>query len=334
MESGGVDRRPRVVLASVQGRDSLRPQDAAALERIAQITFHAGPDRMTPDEMVARFADAEVVALTPKVSPTLTADIIDRLPRLRAIALHATGFDFIDIDALDRRGILLCTLPDYSTQAVAEQSIGLMLMLSSRAHLGNDRSRGRVHAGTSLRGFELAGRTLGLVGCGRIGSRVAHLAQGIGMRTISYDIAPKPVPGVTYVDRAELYRRSHVVSLHCPLPFRGGAIVTAEQLALMPEGAVLINSSRCRLVDDEAVIDAIRRGHLRGYAVDDEHLGGDHVDDLLAEGRIVQTGHSAWWTDETLERGAEMWAAAILALATGTADDVLATGALLGGAVG
>jgi phosphoglycerate dehydrogenase-like enzyme len=321
--------RPQVVVASIQGRDSLPDDLASDLEAVADVTFHACPDRMTPDEAVARFVDADVVALTPKVSPRLTADLIARLPRLRGLVLHATGFDFVDTVALERRGVLLSTLPDYSTRAVAEQTLGCMLALSSRLHLGNDRSRGRVPPDASLRGFELAGRTLGIVGCGRIGSKVAALAQAIGMRTLSYDIDPTPVPGVTYVDRPTLYAASDVVSLHCPLPFEGGAIVTAEQIDLMPSGSVLVNSSRCRLVDDDAVIAAIRRGHLRGYAVDDEHLTGDHVDDLLTEGRILQTGHSAWWTDETLARGARMWAAAIRATATGTPRDVEAAGALV-----
>ncbi|GGI06059.1 2-hydroxyacid dehydrogenase [Egicoccus halophilus] len=322
MTSQGITGLPRLVVVSVQGNKSLPAERLADLERLATVDYLAREDAMSPDEAIAAFADADVVAVTPKVSPPLTGDLVARLPRLRGIVLHATGYDFVDVAALQRQGVVVSTLPSYSTRSVAEQTIGMLLALSSRLHLGNDRSRGLVAPTTSLRGFELAGRTLGIIGCGRIGSTVAALAQGLGMTTIAHDIAPKPVTGVTYVERDELLDRSHVVSLHTPLAWGAPPMLGAAEFARMPEGSVLVNSSRSALVDDDAMIDAIRRGHLRGYAVDDETLGGPRVDDLLREGRILQTGHSAWWTDEVLERGATMWADAIVAMLTGEPTNV------------
>jgi phosphoglycerate dehydrogenase-like enzyme len=317
VQGSGRPARPRVVVASVQGRKSLAERAAAELERVADVTFLARDGALTPDEAVAAFADADIVAITPKVSPPLTAGLVDRLPRLRAVCLHATGYDFVDVTALRAAGVEVTTLPDYSTRSVAEQTLGLLLSVSARIHLANDRSRGLVGHHTSLRGFELAGRTLGIIGCGRIGSAVARLAQAVGMTTIAYDIDPKPVDGVTYVDRDQLLRTSDVVTLHCPLAYDAPPMLGPEELRRMPPGSVLLNSSRAALVDDEAVVAAVRDGHLRGYAVDDELLGGPEVDDLLREGRILQTGHSAWWTDETLARGAEAWGEAILATLAG-----------------
>ena len=314
---GTDDGRPRLVVASVQGRKSLPADRVTDLERVSRATFLSRDHTLTAEEATALFADAEVLAITPKVSPVIDEDFLEALPNLRGICLHATGYDFVDPAALRRRGITLSTLLEYSTRSVAEQTLGLLLALSSRLHLANDRSRGLVHHGTSLRGFEIAGRTLGIIGCGRIGGTLARLAQALDMATIAYDIDPKPVPGVTYVTRDELFERSDVVTLHCPLPFDASPLVGHDEIRSMLPGAVLLNSSRAALVDDEAVIAAIRDGHLRGYAVDDELIGGPEVEDLLTEGRILQTGHSAWWTDEVLDRGSHMWADAIEAMLLG-----------------
>jgi phosphoglycerate dehydrogenase-like enzyme len=316
--------RPRLVVASVQGVKSLPPERVPELQARADVTFEARDHRLTPDEAVETFADADLIAVTPKVSPDLTDDLLSRLPRLRGVALHATGYDFVDLTALQRHGVVLSTLPEYSTRSVAEATMALLLSVSSRAHLGNDRSRGVVPRTTSLRGFELAGRTLGILGCGRIGSTVAGLAQGFGMTTIAYDIDPKPVPGVLHVARDELFARSDVLTLHCPLAFGAPPLVGEAELRRMPAGAVVVNSSRSALIDRDALVAAIRDGHLRGYAVDDDVFrDDDEVADLLREGRILQTGHSAWWTDEVLVRGAHMWADAIEALIADRPIDVI-----------
>lgn len=311
-------------MASVRGRASFAPDQAARLEEIADTTFLARDDSMTTSEALFAFRNADVVAVTPKVAPPVDAVLLEGLPRLRGLSLHATGYDFIDVEQLQRYRVVLSVLPEYSTESVAEHTIGLVLTMSRRIHLGNDRSRALVGPDASLRGFELAGRTLGIIGCGRIGSRVAGLAQAFGMDVLAYDIAPKPVPGVTYVDRDVLLGRSDVLTLHCPMEFGASPMIGPAQLARMRPGCVLINASRAGLVDDGAVVAAIRGRRLRGYAVDDAVFAGEAVADLLREGRIVQTGHSGWWSDEVLERGSRMWGEHIHALVVGEPVDVVA----------
>ena len=313
--------RARVVVVSVAGRDTLAPEDAEGLERLADVRFIARGAPMTHEDAVAELGGADVVAVTPKVSPVLTPELLDALPRLRGIALYATGYDFIDVGMLRERGVRLSVLPDYSTRSVAEHTMGLMLAVSRRVHLGHDRSRGLVPPTTSLRGFELGGRTLGVIGCGRIGGHVARLAQAFGMHVLVHDVAPRPLPGVEQVDREQLLARSDVVTLHCPMAFGAPPMIGAPELAAMRRGSVLVNASRSALVDAGAVVDAVRSGHLRGYAVDDEVYSGPAVADLLDEGRVVQTGHSAWWSDEVLERGRRMWARHLEALVRGEALD-------------
>jgi phosphoglycerate dehydrogenase-like enzyme len=325
--------RPTLVAVSVQGESTLPPDQIAALRERADVTFLARGDHMTPED--ARFAlrQADVVAMTPKVAPRFDEDLLRALPRLRGICLFATGYDFLDVPLLERHGVLLSVLPDYSTEAVAEHALGLLLSVAGRIHLANDRSRRMIPATTSLRGFELRGRTLGIIGCGRIGSRVAQLAQAVGMRTIAHDIDPKPVAGVTYVERDELLAESDAVTLHCPMVFGAPPMIDAHALAVMRPGAVLINSSRAALVDDDAVVASIRAGHLRGYAVDDELLDAPELEDLRREGRLLQTGHSAWWSDETLARGAVMWGEHIQAMLDGVPVHVVDEAAVLTGRV-
>jgi phosphoglycerate dehydrogenase-like enzyme len=309
--------RPVVVVVSVQGEKTLPVEQADHLREIADVTFLARPDRMSHADALFAFRGADVVAVTPKVAPRFDRELLRSLPRLRGVCLYATGYDFVDVPLLEQHGIALSVLPDYSTEAVAEHALGLLLSVAGRIHLANDRSRGMVAPTTSLRGFELRGRTLGIIGCGRIGSRVAELAQAIGMRTIAHDIDPKPVAGVTYVGRDELLTASDAVTLHCPMVFGAPPMIDAHALAMMRPGSVLINSSRAALVDDDAVVDSIRAGHLRGYAVDDALLVAPELEDLRHEGRLLQTGHSAWWSDETLERGAVMWGEHIAAMLAG-----------------
>ncbi|RVX46454.1 glycerate dehydrogenase [Nonomuraea polychroma] len=320
-----VRERPRVVVASVQGRGTLPPKDALRLEAVADVTYLASDRQLSRETALSAFARAEIVAFTPKVAPPIDDDLLTALPGLRGMAVYATGYDFIDVDLLDRHGVVLTYLPRYSTVSVAEHTIGLLLTLSRRIHLAHDRSRGRVPPNISLRGFELAGRTLGVVGLGHIGSRVARLAQGFGMRVVATDIRSHlcPPPHVTVTDLGELLTRAHAVTLHCPAARHGRPIVAAPQLRLMREGSVLVNTGRPALVDNTAVLAAIRAGRLRGYAVDDVICDPEEHADLLIQGRVVQTGHSAWWSDEVLERGGAMWAESIRRMALGSPVDVV-----------
>lgn len=312
-----------MVVASVRGRGTFAADQAEWLESIADVSFLSRSGAMSTADARRSFRAADVVAVTPKVTPAIDSALLAGLPRLRGLAIYATGYDFLDVDELRRKGVVLTVLPDYSTVSVAEHTVGMILSMSRRIHLGNDRSRGYVGPDTSLRGFELNGKTLGIIGCGRIGSRVAGLAQAFGMTVISYDIDPKPVPGVTYVDRDFLLGRSNVVSLHCPMEYAADPMIGPVEIGSMRPGAVLVNSGRSGLVDADAVVRSIRAGHLRGYAIDDAVFGGPTVADLLEQGRILQTGHSAWWSDEVLTRGGRMWAEHIGALATGMPIDVL-----------
>lgn len=235
---------PKVVAVSRQGRATIAAFDADRLERVADVTYISQDRPLTRSAAAGLFAEADIVALTPKVAPSVDEKLLRALPRLRGIALYATGYDFLDVGLLDRYGVVLTHLPDYSTTSVAEHALGLLLTLSRRIHLANDRSRGVVDPETSLRGFELAGRTLGVVGLGRIGARFAHLGQALGMRLVGTDPRARllPVAGVTSLPFKELLQRADAVCVLCSAPYGGTAIIGPTELAAMRPGSVLVNA--------------------------------------------------------------------------------------------
>lgn len=313
------DNPNKIVVITAQGRKTFSEEQASKLESHAEVSFGAALGRLSEDELVARLSEADYAGLTPRSVPVIQESWVGRLPRLKGIAVFATGVDFIDTEYLRKRGIKLSHLPVYSTESVAEHTIGLLLAMSRRIHLSQDRVRGRVPSETSVLGWELRGRTIGIIGLGRIGSRVAELAAAFGMRVLGYDPF-RQSERAALVSMDELLASSDIVSLHFPAQWHGSAAIGREELARMKPGATLLNVSRCALVDPLAIVEAIDAGALKGYAVDDIFPIGTADERALrqiAEGRILQTGHTAWYSEEVIERGYDTWIDNLIGLAKG-----------------
>lgn len=320
-----IRERAKMAVITAAGREAFTEEQASRLERAADVTFSSAVGPLSSDELVRRLSDADYAGLTPRSVPVIDGSWVSRLPRLKGIAVFATGVDYIDMEWMERHGITVSHLPDYSTESVAEHALGMMLAMSRRIHLCQDRVRGRVAPGTSVLGFELRGRTLGLVGLGRIGSRVAALGRAFGMRVLGCDPVRRP-EGVAIVGMEELLSSSDIVSLHFPAEWGGGAEIGKAEIARMKPDAVLVNVSRCALVDPEAVVEAIDSRRLRGYAVDDYFPLMDkdeRADRQIAEGRILQTGHTAWYSQEVIHRGYETWIDNLCAFADGAPMNVV-----------
>jgi phosphoglycerate dehydrogenase-like enzyme len=319
---------PSLTILSRQGAASLALDDAARLRRVADVRHHAmarAPDRAEATALLRRTA---ILGVTNSCLPTLDAALLDALPDLRMIVLYATGYDHIDIELLASRGVGLSVLPDYASVAVAEHAIAMLMGLATRLHLAHDRSRGLVDGDTSLRGIELADRTMGVLGVGRIGTRVARLGAALGMRVIGHDIDEAAVAAardgnITMTSLAELLAGSDALVVCASRAFQAPPALGHAELRRMRRGALLVNVSRAMLVDTAAAVAAVRSGRLRGYAVDDVVVDPESDGDLVAQGRVLQTGHSAWWRDEVLERGRRMWARHLLAACVGRPLDVV-----------
>jgi phosphoglycerate dehydrogenase-like enzyme len=261
----------RVVLLSRRGEDSLAPQHRRRLMAMAEVRAHRCERAPTGEQASALLADAEVLAATNACLPVLDDDLLERLPRLRAVVLFATGHDGLDLVVLRRHRVALVAVPDYATISVAEHALGLVLAMTSRLHLANNRSTGLCPPGVSLRGVEVAGRTVCVVGLGRIGRHVAGLLSALGARVVGCDPDPAArqrvaAVGVECVAMLAGLAVADIVVVAASREFGAPALLGREQLALMPAHAFLINVGRKELVDTAAALEALRGERLRGYA--------------------------------------------------------------------
>ena len=308
----------RAVFLSATKVDFDGAVDFSALEAVAELTRHGTVD---PTDIPRLAAGCQVVIS--KEVP-LRSQTIAALPETVALICEAgTGTDNIDLAAARERGILVCNAPGYSTGAVAQLTLTFVLMLFSGTHQllrragQGDQSDHRVRLGSAH--HEVAGRTLGLIGVGAIGGRVAELARAVGLRVLVPATSRTRIAGVERVSREALLARSDVVSLHCPLTPDTRHLVDADFLATMRSGAFLVNTSRGGLVDHTALTAALERGHLAGAALDvqdPEPLPADHP--LWSRPDVILTPHMGWKAHEARSRLIEIVADNLASFAAGS----------------
>ena len=264
-------------------------------------------ERTPPGLTVERLRGAGI-AVTNKV--VLDRAVIAALPDLRYIGVTATGHNVVDIPAARERGIVVTNVPAYSTESVAQMTFALLLELAARAGHHAD----AVRAGRWTRNpdfcffdyplLELDGRTMGLVGFGRIGQAVAKIARAFGMKLLVHVRTPRPgPPDVTFVELDTLFRKSDVVSLHCPLTPETEGMVNGKRLALMRPAAYLINTGRGPLVNEADLAAALNAGRLAGAGLDVLAVEPPRADNpLLAARNCVITPHVAWATRAARQR--------------------------------
>jgi len=276
--------------------------DWGILEPYGTVTVY---DRTDSDaESIARIGDSEIVLVN---KTPLPAAVIDACPSIRMIGMLATGYNIVDVECARRHGIPVCNVPCYSTNAVAQFAIALLLEICH--HCGRHNILVHEGAWTSCQDFclwttpqmELAGKTLGIIGYGRIGEQTAKIAEALGMQVIACSRSHNK--DAMYVDLDTLLRQSDVVSLHCPLFPETSGIISRENIAKMKDGAILINTARGALIDEQAVADALISGKLRGAAVDVTTVEPIRKDNpLLTAPNCIITPHMAWTPIEARHR--------------------------------
>jgi glycerate dehydrogenase len=261
-----------------------------------------------PEETVARAAEADVV-LTNKV--IIGKAEMEQLPHLQYIGVLATGYNVVDIKAAHERGIIVTNVPAYSTESVAQMVFAHLLTVTNRTeHYAIQNRAGRwtnnpdfSYSDTVL--TEIAGKTMGIVGLGNIGSRVAQIALAFGMKVKAFTSkAAETLPeGIQKADMQELFSSSDVLSLHCPLTDNTKHLINAETIGLMKKTAIVINTGRGPLVDDQAVADALENKRITAYCADvltEEPPKADNP--LLKQQNAYITPHIAWATVEARVR--------------------------------
>ena len=275
------------------------------LETLGQVTVY---ERTKPEDTVARAAEADIV-LTNKVLIGRTE--IEQLPHLRYIGVLATGYNVVDIMAAHEHGIIVTNVPAYSTESVAQMVFAHLLTVTNRIeHYAIQNRAGRwsnnpdfSYSDTVL--TELAGKTIGIVGLGNIGSRVAQIALAFGMKVKAFtsksaDLLPD---GIQKTDMQELISTSDILSMHCPLTDSTRHLINADTIRLMKKTAIVINTGRGPLVDDQAVADALEQKRITAYCADvltEEPPKADNP--LLKQQNAYITPHIAWATTEARVR--------------------------------
>lgn len=258
------------------------------------------------------------------VNDQLDAHVLEILAShgTRLIALRSAGFNNVDLKTAAKLKMTIVRVPAYSPHAVAEHTIGLMLTLNRKIHRAYNRVREGNFSLDGLLGFDLNGRTIGIIGTGKIGQIVAQIMQGFGCRILAYDVRPNPAceaVGATYVNLPKLFSDADIITLHCPLTPETHHLINSEAIARMKKGVMLINTSRGGLIDTAAVIHGLKSQKIGSLALDvyeqesdlffedlsDQIIQDDLFERLLTFPNVLITAHQAFFTKEALQNIAE-----------------------------
>lgn len=293
---------------------------------LGELTVYEHP---AEEETVQRIGDAELV-ITNKTS--ITREVIEACPSIRYIGVLATGYNVVDIDAAREKGIPVCNVPTYGTMSVSQFSIALLLEICH--HIG-------YHSDTVFAGkwqnhrdwcywdyplIELDGKTIGIIGFGRIGQAEGRIAKALGMKVIAYDLFESESGREIgeYVSLDELYARADVITLHCNLTKDNERMIDRDSIQKMKDGVILINNARGQLVDEQDLADALNSGKLAAAAVDvvsTEPICADNP--LLQAKNCIITPHMSWGAKESRQRIMDTAVANLKAFLDGTPQNVV-----------
>lgn len=299
-------------------------------------------------ENAEQFSDAQIISTF--IYSALDQSVLAQLPNLKLVATRSTGFDHVDTDFCESQGILVSNVPSYGENTVAEHTFGLLLNLSHKLTEATDRTRKGDFSQEGLQGFDLRGKTLGVVGTGTIGEYVIGIARGFQMNVIAFDVKPKPELaeqlGFRYAALEEVLAIADIVTLHVPANPKTHHLIAKAQFDCMKDGVVLINTSRGSVVDIDALIEALAQGKVAAAGLDVlpeepvmreeaellhsvyrkrhnlDTLLADHV--LLRLRNVIITPHSAFNTREAVQRILDTTAENIARFVRGEPQNVVA----------
>ncbi len=280
------------------------------------LELHFQPARLSEDTATLASGHEVVCAF---INDDLSAPVLKRLAAggTRLIALRSAGFNHVDLAAAKQLGLAVVRVPAYSPHAVAEHAVALILALNRRLHRAYNRTREGNFSLHGLTGFDLHGKTVGVVGTGQIGAAFARIMAGFGCQLLAYDPYPNPellALGARYLELPELLRQAQIISLHCPLTEQTRHLINPQSLAQLQPGAMLINTGRGALIDTPALIEALKDGQLGYLGLDvyeeeaqlffedrsDLPLQDDVLARLLTFPNVIVTAHQAFLTREAL----------------------------------
>lgn len=296
-----------------------KPYDKIWFDKLnTEFKFKYHEHKLTADSAELAHGCKTVVAF---VNDTLDKETIDRLCEfgVELIAMRCSGYNNVDIKYAKGR-INIVRVPTYSPYAVAEHAMALLLTLNRKIHKASNRTRDFNFSLNGLTGFDLHGKTAGIIGTGQIGCIFMNICRGFGMKTVAYDPYPRENADINYVSLDELFSVSDIISLHCPLTSSTRYIINEENIRKMKDGVFIINTSRGQLIDTDALIQYLKNGKIRGAGLDVyeeetafffEDYSSTVIDDdvlsvLVSMPNVLMTSHQAFLTEEALQKIAEV----------------------------
>jgi D-3-phosphoglycerate dehydrogenase len=279
----------------------LNAEDIAILKRLGGLVRFTGTPA-NAEQLISRAEHADIIISGWTSYP---AGIFQKLPDLRLISLWATGTDYVNLEEAEQAGVEVRSVPNYARNAVAELAFGLMLAVIRKIPQSHqDLRRTGSNNWQLFEGHELAGKTLGILGTGAIGTKVARIAQGFEMKVVAYDIRENEELAknglLRYVGFPEVLSQSDVMTLHMPLIPQTRKIIGRRELAQMKPSAVLINTARAELVDQGGLLNCLKNRTLAGAGLDDLDLSDPSQKGLLAMDQVIVTSHIGFFTAEAV----------------------------------
>lgn len=261
-------------------------------------------ERELCSENAGQFQDANIISIF--INSSLTKDVIQKLSSLKAIMTRSTGFDHINIPYCKEKNIPVCNVPGYGSHTVAEYTFALLLSLTRKISDSQKELQSSKVRRATIRGVDLNGKTLGVIGSGKIGQNVIKIAQGFGMKIIVYDIYRNSelskLLNFEYVDLLYLLKNSDVVTLHVPLTQENHHLINIQNINAFKRGSFLINTARGGLIETKAIENGLKKGTLSGVGLDvlEDEISENHF--LTNQPNVIITPHNAFNTNEALRR--------------------------------
>lgn len=278
------------------------------LAKLGQVIYTKSRDEYPMEELVKLCKDSEILAFDPdniggfEKTPKRLLKLMEAMSKIKGLVLSTTAFGYVDFEYCKKKNIVVTNVPYYSTESVAEHTLAFLLGSAKRIFLTDRRSQKRKYR-LEL-GYELKGKTLGIIGLGNIGSRVADLGKAVGMKVIGYNRTPKKKAEVTLKSINKVLSESDAICLHLAENEETKGFLSKERIAKLKKGVFIINTSDRSLVDEKAMAKSLKSGKVDTYVLEAEDLDSPPLGDL--ENAILFRGFG-WYTKESLERNKEIW---------------------------
>lgn len=312
-------------IAILTPKNDFTQEQQVTLSKTGEVVFSSAMEQPI-EEFIELSRDAVILAVDPdnfggfETAKEKLDQLIETLPNLKGLALDTTSFGWVDLEYARTKGITVCNIPGYSRESVAEHTIALLLCLAKRIiELDRKTQQGKYKL---EKGFELKGKTLGIIGLGSIGSRVAELGACLGMKVIAYNRSPKTYPKVEMVSLEELLKRSDAVSVHATHEDSNANFLDQEKITQMKDGVIIVNTDDREFIDEVALSEAMKSGKVFGYAYEGEDLDNTPLKGL---DRAIGIKGFGWYTTEALVNLMQIWVDNIVALAHNKPQNIVKT---------